>query len=267
MTQEEGEVSSAVVDAVLPAGGRISGPFAAEAGAEVKALIPLGRGTVLEGTIRALRESAGVGRVVVIGPAELSGHPAVRGAEAVLPEGESGPENIFRGLHWLYQANGGRHAERVLVMTTDLPFLTAETLTRYLEACPANADLCVPLVRRQEFEQRFRGAEVRYVKLRDGEWTMGCAFLVRPEALVASRHHVERAYAARKSQWAMARLLGMGFTLRFLVRRLGVSDIERRCQGMLGCVGAAIRGSPPELAFDIDRPEDYRYALRHLGGR
>lgn len=253
------------LDAVLPAGGRLSGAFAAEAGAEVKALVRLGGRTVLEQTLHALRGSERVRRVVVVGPAELAGHAAVGLADAVLPEGESGPANIFRGLEWLREASGGRHAERALVMTTDLPFLTADVLIKYLDACPSGADLCVPLVSREEFGRRFAGAQIQYVKLRDGEWTMGCAFVLRPEALVANRQHLERAYAARKSQLAMARMLGVGFVLRFLTRRLSVTEVERQCLRILGCAGGAVRGSPPELAFDIDRPGDYRYAVRTLG--
>lgn len=254
------------MDAVLPAGGRISGPFAAEAGAEVKAVLRFAGSAILERTIAALRATGRVGRVVVVGPPGLADHPAARGADAVLPEGESGPDNIFRGLHWLRQSSGVQPEERVLVITTDLPFLQAEMLVEYLEACPAGADLCVPLVSREEFQARFPGAQNQYVKLADGEWTMGCAFLLDPEALIANKRHIERAYAARKSQLAMARLLGVRFTLRFLTRQLTISDIEERCLALLGCAGAAVRGSPPELAFDIDRPQDYRYALAHLGG-
>ncbi len=38
--------------------------------------------------------------------------------------------------------------------------------------------------------------------------------------------------------------------------------IEQRCLDILGCTGSGIRGLAPELAFDIDYPEDYRYAAR-----
>jgi molybdopterin-guanine dinucleotide biosynthesis protein A len=252
------------VDAVLPAGGRIAGQFAVEAAAEVKALISLGGRTVLERAICALRGSAYVEHIVVVGPERLCGHPAARGADAVLPELGTGPENILSGLEWLRHAGGGRWPERVLVMTTDLPFVTARVVDDYLEACPMGLDLCVPLVARAEFAARFPGAPAKYVKLRDGECTMGCAFVLNPETLTENWRHVENAYAARKSQWRMARLLGLGFILRFATRRLTVAEIESRCAEMLGCVGGAVWGSSPELAFDIDRLVEYRYAVHRL---
>ncbi len=99
-----------MVDVILPAGGRIGGDFAAEAGASIKALIELHGVTVLERTVRVLRAMPEVGRIVVIGPAELQGHAASRGADVVLPEGDSGPSNIMLGLEWLGKANARSRA-------------------------------------------------------------------------------------------------------------------------------------------------------------
>jgi len=254
------------VDVILPAGGRITGEFAAEAGAEVKALIPLGGQTVLERMLATLGEAGCVERTVVIGPEEIAAHPAARAADTVLPEADSGPANLFRGLEWLHHSNGGRHAGRVLIAATDLPFLTPGGIAAFLDSCPPDADIVLPLVRRQAVEARFPGLGGEYVRLRDGEWTMGCAFLVNPAALVRSRPHVERVFEARKSQFAMARLLGPLFLARLLIRQLTVAHVEQRCMAILGCTGVGLRDCAPELSFDIDRVEEFRYALRHVGG-
>jgi len=249
------------VDVILPAGGRISGAFAAEAGTEIKALLPLGGETVLERTLAALRATGRVGRIVLIGPAEVIEHPAARDADAALLEGESGPANVLRGLEWLREADGGRHAERALIVTTDLAALTPEAITNFLDACPADADICLPLIRRAEIQARFPGLSLDYVRLRDGEWTMGCAFLVNPDAVARNHHLIVRVFAARKSQLAMARLLGPLFIVRFLMRRLTVREIEQRCLQILGCTGSAVRACAPALAFDLDDLVDYRYAI------
>ena len=252
------------VDAILPAAGRIAGDFAAEAGTGVKALISLGGQTVLARTIAALRATGRVGRIVVIGPEEVTAHPAARAADAALPEGgTSGPANILRGLAWLRDASG-QHADRVLIVTTDLPFITPAAITRFLDACPADLDIRIPLLRRQEFEVRFPDFPLEYVRLRDGEWAMGCAFLVNPEAIIAHRARIEQIFALRKSQLGMMRLLGPLFIVRFLLKRLTIKDIEQRCLDILGCTGGAIHGCPPELAFDIDLPKEYRYAAKHI---
>jgi len=239
---ESGEAGRLMgIDVILPAGGRISGELAEETGVEVKALIPVCGQTVLERTLDILRATGRVDRAVVVGPDEIAKHPAAKLADAVLPEGGStGPANIMQGIEWL---KGSESGNRVLMITTDLPFITPQAISTFLDSCPTSVN--------------------EYVRLRDGEWTMGCSYLVNPEALVRNRDHIERVFAARKSQIAMVRLLGIMFILRFITRTLAIPHIERRCVQMLGCSGAGIRESPPELAFDIDDIEEYRYAKEH----
>jgi len=248
------------VDVVLPAGGRLR-ELASETGTEVKALLPLAGTTLLARTVRALRATGRVGRIVVVGPPEVATQTSL-GADAVLPEGDSGAENALRGLAWLRGAR--RPSPRVLILATDLPFVTPEAVTHFLDACPPEAGLCVPVIERQEFTARFPRAALRTVKLRDGQWAIGCAFLVDPEAFARNEALVRRAFAARRSQWAMARLLGLGFILRFLFRQLTMPQIQDKCLQLLGCSGRAIRGCPPELGFDVDYPQDYHYAALRL---
>ena len=254
-----------MIDVLLPAGGRIAGEFAEEAGVDVKALISIGGRTVLERTLDALRGTGLVRRAIVIGPDEIAKHTCARAADAVLPEGgNSGPANILKGIEWLHDTDGGS-ADRVLILTTDLPFLTSDAILRFLNSCPADSDLCAPLVSEAAFTSRFPGSENEYVRLADGSWTMGCGFLVNPQAIRANHDHMERVFAARKSQIGMARLLGLGFIVRFVTRRLTVAHIEQRCATMLGCSSRAVPGSPPELAFDMDHIGEYRYATALAG--
>ncbi len=255
-----------MIDAILPAGGRISGEYAADTGERIKALLPVDGRTVLERTIDSLRGTGRIGRIVVIGPDDIAERHAADSADALLPETETGPGNIVRGLEWLYEANGRRHSERALIVTTDLPFLTPEAITGFLDAC-SEADICVPVLRRCEIIARFGGRRQPYVPLRDGWWTIGCVFLVNPESLARNREHLERVFARRKSALSMLRMLGPGMLMRFFTWRLRIPDIERYCQEMLGCSCAAIHGCAPELAFDVDSLEEYRWALECLASR
>lgn len=250
------------VDVILPAGGRITDRFAVETGVTIKALLTVDGFTVLQRTLNTLRSSERVNRCVVIGPNEVASHPAASLADAVLPEGESGPDNIFRGIQWLMDANGGQHAEHVLVVTTDLPFLSLEAVHSFLDACPPDADVCGPLVHRDQFEAKFPNCRAEYVRLRDGEWTMGCAFLINPAVISANRPRVDEVFEARKSQLEMARMLGLGFIMRFLTHTLTVDRIQQRCSEILGCSVCGVHNSAPELAYDIDDQDEYFYALK-----
>lgn len=250
-------------DAILPAGGRLDPETAARAGTEIKALASFGTLTILERTIEALRESGLVRRIVVIGPTELRGHPSCTRADAVLDEQSTGPDNIFCGVDYL--AGQEDALEEMLIVTTDLPFLSPEIVRAYLALCPSDREFCVPLISREAFNERYPGATATFVTLRNGEFTAGCMYAAKLAALRRARPHIERVFEQRKNKLGMARLLGPSFVWGYFRRSLTVADIERKVQSLLDCRGAAIADSPPELAYDIDDLEDFEYANRHLG--
>ena len=253
------------IDAVLPAGGRIYGSFATDAGTDIKALIELGGHTILARAIEALRSTPAIRHIVVAGPDEVA--EAAAEADGTVPDGGSGPENIFRALERLGELGGGRLPDRALIMTTDLPFVTPDHLTGFIDTCPDDAGLCVPAIERREFERRFPDFTQTYVRLHDGEWMIGCTVLADPAALLANRQRIRRVFAARKSDIALGAVLGPLFVLRFLLGRLTIPQIQRRCSHLLGCSAKPAYGCAPELGFDIDKECEFAYAAEKLGAR
>jgi hypothetical protein len=47
------------------------------------------------------------------------------------------------------------------------------------------------------------------------------------------------------------------------VRCLSIADLERRARQTLGVPALGLRNCAPELAFDVDGENEYRYALAH----
>lgn len=242
----------------------MSPDLAAEAGTDVKALIRFGDETILARTLRVLRESGLAGRLVVIGGPEAQEEARRNGAHA-LAEANTGPENILNGLRWLRAQPDP--PKRVMVVTTDLPFLDAGLIRRFVDLCPSDRAITVPLTSRAEWEARFPGSTAMFVTLGDGQWTTGCAYLLDAEALERSMPQIERVFAQRKSKLGMVRLLGPVFAYRYLTKTLTVPQIEAKIQAMLGCTGAAVRGAPPELAYDIDDVEDLAFARKIVQGK
>ena len=252
--------------AVLPAGGGVGARYARETGVSERALLRFGGETVLGRTIRVLRETGRVGAIVVVGPAQVRDHEAARGADGALPEGASYSESVLRGMQWLREKSND-HPAKILIVATDLPFLTAEGVSGFVSRCPAEAEICVPVVRRSEFEKRFPGAPTKFFRFADGLCAVGCASLVDPDALERNRAHIERALSSRKNPLAMAAMLGLPFILRFITRSLRVAEVEERGRHLLRCTGMAIWDVAPELACDIDRVQDYRYAMARFAER
>jgi CTP:molybdopterin cytidylyltransferase MocA len=249
-------------DAILPAGGRISSPFSDVVGTHSKALIELDGSTILARTLKALNDSGLVQRTVVIGTPEVLQHPDTTLASHSLPEGNTGPDNIFRGLDLLMQSD---HApDKVLIVTTDLPFLTGDVIRRYIELVSPTKHISVPLIREAEFNERFPDTSAMFVKLKDGSFTTGCMYVIDVKALQIARPHIESVFENRKSKLGMAKLLGPAFVAKWLMKKLTLVDVEKKIEAMLGVTGAAVQGSPPELAFDIDYLEDYEYAKSQI---
>jgi CTP:molybdopterin cytidylyltransferase MocA len=245
-------------DAILPAGGTIPEEYAAKVGTNKKPLVEIQGRTVLAITIAALRESGLVRRIVVIGSDEVLAHPDAKKADISIEEGVSGPDNIYLGLQALLES--GNPPDRVLISTTDLPFVSAEVVRRFVESCPSK-DFCVPLISEQEYAERFPGTHATCITLRDRVCTAGCMYMATVSGLKGARPYIEKVFEQRKSKIGMAKLLGPMFLIKFVLKRLTLADVENKITGLLRCTGAAVAGSPPELVFDIDYLDDYEYAI------
>lgn len=252
------------VDCVVLAGGQNSPAMAAAAGTQNRALTKLGARTMLEYVVSALSDAPGIGKIYVVGDVPSSG------AYTQVAAGETLLENLMAGL----DAAGGADGERVLVSTSDIPFVTAEALEDFVgRAAASGADLCCSYVPLALCRERFPEMKRTAIKTADGEFTLGNVMLVNPRLLRTNHAAIARAYAARKSPAKVAGLLGAGLLLRliaaqlFLPRLLTVAALEQAVGKLLGpSARAAGLCSPfPEIGTDIDSPADITIARKLLG--
>ncbi len=244
------------MDAVIPAGGTISDDYARVIGTPHRALAPVGPDgrPVMQIVVDALRESGFVGRI--IGVAAPAVAERITYVDVWLSAGESGPENILRGL------SQARQNTPALVCTSDLPLMTANSVTQFIAACRAEADITVGLVKADALNAMFPDAPPsRFVHLGDiGPVTMGGLFQMRPDVLARNQSLLNAVFTARKSQARMAALLGPRLVWQFATRRLTLAAIVARAEHVLGCRVEVVLNTPPELAYDMDTADDYAYA-------
>jgi hypothetical protein len=241
------------LNAVITTGARVDGEFARRIGTDVKALARIGDRTMLEATIEAAR-AAGVTRIAVIGGAEVR---AACGAivDSFVDEADGGT-NIRRALRaWEPDAP-------LLYLTSDMPFIHAQALRAFLQAVPPDA-LALPLTDCAGFERRFPGAPAFGIELAGERVVNGGAFWIPPNAAAKIEAFAVRFFSARKSLTRMATVLGPVFCVRFMLRRLSIEALELHAQRLLGIPARAIRGAPPDLAYDVDTLEEYDYAAEH----
>lgn len=239
------------MNAVITAGGRIDGAYAAAAGTAIKALAPVRGARMIERVVDAVR-GAGIDRIAMVAP------PAVRDAcadrvDRYIDEGASGNQNVQLALRaW-------SDDEPLLYVTSDLPYITAETLRdAVLRATPGV--LTMPVAECDAFERRFPDAPPFGITLAGERIVNAGVFIIPAGASPAIARRAAQLFDARKAPLRMAGLVGPSFLLRMLLGRLTIAAIEKRAGCVLGYPAMALRGCAPELAYDADTFAEYRYA-------
>ena len=207
--------------------------------------------------VRAFLGTDGIALVRVVGPPEVGVNLP---AGAVWVQSRGGAlDNLEAGLETELS-----ESDRVLICGADYPFLNAEGIADFLRRVPEEADIALPLVRKELFRAAFPGNPGIYVRLADGLFTSGGVLAARVGPMRRALLPARKFFQRRKSQLAMAGLLGWDNVGKLLAGRLAVQAIEERVSRIAGCRCRAVPDCRPELAFDVDTIWDLAYARRRL---
>ncbi len=249
------------IDVVVLAGGRNSPEMAAATGTENRALTQIGPRTMLDYVVTALAQTPSVGRILVVGDVPGSdGYKVVPGQETLL-------ENVLAGL------SAAGDSTRVLICTSDIPFVTPAALEDFLSRATAiGADLCCSYVPLSACTAKYPELKRTAIRTAEGRFTLGNVMLVNPKFLRDNQTRITEAYGARKSPAKMASLLGYGLLARLLgaqlalPRLLSVRILENAVSDLLGGRAVGVCSSYAEIGTDIDKPDDLAAARRLLVG-
>jgi len=213
---------------------------------------------MLEYVVSALNRAPSVGEIVVVGAVPQSElYRTVTPNDTLLG-------NLLAGL------DAAGDGERVLISTSDIPFLTPDAVEDFLtRALATGADLCCSYVPLALCDAKYPEMKRTAVKLSEGKFTLGNLMLVSPKFLRASEGVITAAYAARKSPVAIARLLGGGLLLRLLGAQLlpsllPIKVLEATVSRVLGGRAVGICSAYAEIGTDIDKPADVALARQLL---
>lgn len=241
-----------MIDGVLLAGSPNDGPLREVSAVPYEALIPVGGRPMFKVVLEALLGSAGVGRVVVVGPPALG--PYLDDARArLVPMRHCLMDNVAEGFRAL-----GMPDAPVLVATSDIPLLTTEALDDFLGRCGAmEKDVYYPVVTEPVVNAFHAGIKRTYVPLKDGRFTGGNIALFRPAVWARCRAKGEEFTRFRKKPLKLARVVGIGVLIRFLLGMVSLAEAEKKVTGLLGITGRAVVTPYPVIAVDVDKPSDY----------
>lgn len=245
------------MDCIITAGGSVpeDDPLYPYTGGKPKSLIELNGMTMLEYVVRALRGSRYIEKVYIVGLAEDD----VRGLDLpqdiiYLPDSGGLVSNITMSLDRLMADNPT--ASTALLSSADIPLLTTEVVDAYIEQCqPFDYVAYYNVVTQETIEQHFAGSGRTFVKLYKMAVAGGDMTLVQTQILNTNRALWEPLVRGRKNAWQLVRLVGFRALLKFLLRRLSLADVEELASRMVGAPVRVINSPYPELAMDVDKPQ------------
>jgi len=261
------------MDAIVLAGGinRIALYEGYEPG--YKALLPYAGTPSIRFTLEALRGSQYVRDVCVVGSQETLAEAIGDSTITFAPEGEGLLGSVVSGLEFF------RDRQAVLVATADLPLVTAAIIDEFVEhsaAAPTEfgANAYLAAIPKEAFTGAFASVRKDMSPFRGGTLCHGNLAVVEPRLLAnaAATERLNTMYAARKNALKSALALGVGVGLAYVVgvhflhlltARQMAHIASRRFQ--FGIVPVVV--SRPELALDVDEPEDYRLVSELLRQR
>jgi CTP:molybdopterin cytidylyltransferase MocA len=254
-TREAGAYVRWRVIAVITAGGCVDGAFARAIGTPVKALAPMGSATLLDRSIDAGRQ-CGASSIVVVGGAEVGAYCGTR-IDALVRATGDGRANLEAALC------SARDNESLLLLTSDLPFLTYAPLAEFLSRV-GDAEVAMPLATPAAYALAYPGAPGHLTALGSERVASGSVFYFSPRSAARAITIARELFAARKSLLRLALLLEPALIARYCARRLRIADIEGYAARRFGIRARAVRECGPELCYDVDTLADYRYAREHL---
>lgn len=198
-----------------------------------------------------------IGTVYLVGPEDaLARYKSPR--VTLVEPGDGLLDNVKKGL-------ARASTECVLVCASDIPLITPEIVQDLLRRClESGADFCYPVSSKEDCDRVYPGVKRTYVTLRDGTFTGGNMFFVRKSSVEKAWPMAEKMIEYRKSPLKMVSVLGPGFLLRFALKTLTVSDLEKKFGSLLSLNPKAILNVRPEVGVDVDKPSDLELCRREL---
>jgi GTP:adenosylcobinamide-phosphate guanylyltransferase len=250
------------MDVVILAGGETPAALASHLGASTpceRALIEIGGRPCIAYLLDSLHDVEGLETVAVVGNASTLAALETLAPEALRVEaGETLVENVLAGANAV-------SSSQLLLCTCDIPLVTQETWREFLRrAGEKNLEAAYSIVRRETTEKQFPTGRRTYATLTDGTFTGGNAFILPRARLGDLKKVIDASYHARKNPLAIARILGIGFVVKAVLKKLSILDLERKMSQVLKCRAGAVEMTDAAIAFDVDKPEDFQLAERTL---
>ncbi len=248
-----------MIDAVILAGGSGMTPSLQKVypGITNKSHIVINEKMLVEYVLQATLDCTQVDKIFIIGDeAHLSARIEHENV-LILQDMDDIHKNFMR-------AAGRSRKDVMLVLTADIPLITGEILDDFINSCYGREDIYYPIIEKKTVLDYDMLGVRTYAKLTEGHFTGGNIFLVNTTAVECARNSIRRIFDRRKKVFALVKLFGAGFIMKYILGNLPLADVEKQVESILGCPVKAVVSKHAEIGIDIDKIEDLHLAMRHI---
>ncbi|MCE2573977.1 nucleotidyltransferase family protein [Komagataeibacter sp. FNDCR2] len=232
-------------------------PMAQAAGLSHKAALPVCGIPMISRVIKALQAVKTIGRIAIcIEKPEVLDGLVPDDVTFIAPA--AGPSaSVLKALDTL--------GTPLLVTTADHALLEPQWVSAFVQAAQdSGCDVAAGIAMEPDILRDVPGTRRTMIRLADGAFS-GCnMFLFRTPAAQGVIRLWQKLEAERKNPLRMARILGLGILLRFVLRRLTRADVCRRIGRLSGARVALIPLPFGRAAVDVDKPADLELVTRLL---
>jgi GTP:adenosylcobinamide-phosphate guanylyltransferase len=249
--------------AVVLAGSRPGrDPLAEQFGTDLKALIPIAGEPMVRRPVRALLQSDGIAKIIVLSQSRDR-------IAAVLPndprlEVQKSQRTIAETMLGLISEQ--RIEWPLLVTTADHALLDSSTIQEFCREA-GGLDIAIGVVERANLTRRLPQSRRTWLKFRGGAYTGANLFALRSPAVAPAIELWRSVEQDRKKAWRIISLLGPAVLLCAALRLVSLDEVLARLGTKLGMSIGAVRLSNPLAGVDVDKAEDQALAEAILEGR
>jgi len=235
-----------------------------------KSLIPLKGQPMIQFVLDAIKDVAQVERICIVGPEKIRGAIERSARYEYTPGGNSLGESIFNGLRYFSDS------PLVLIVPGDLPLITSLSVIDFFKNCGGietsyDAAILWALVPEESFTGAFVKVTKGYNRFRDVAVCHGNLLLMTPSILknqkIVSR--INAVYDVRKSSLKAAVAVGLFVGAIYAVgvhflRAMTLKQTAGILSRHLAVEMIPVILEHPEIAVDIDTPEDYVFVQEQI---
>lgn len=251
------------IDAVILAGSTNQGKLRECSGEIYEAMVQIAQKPMVSYVFDVLKQSPLINKIVVAGPSEEMGRLFANMEGVYLaPRGDTPIDSLLNALEVL------KPQGNVLVVTSDIPLLTVDSVTDFIKRCSKkHADVYYPIIPKEVNDRLYSGVKRTYIRFKEGVYTGGNLFLINPKIAEKCAAQARTFVENRKSPIALARLVGGKFLIKFLMKKVTLQETEATASRVFGIKGAVIISPFPEVGIDVDKPSDLALVEERIAQR